>query len=67
MEKRKLGHSSLEFAPIALGGNVFSWTIGKDISHKLLDAFVDKGSSFVDTAECYTWWVPGNKGAIRKR
>jgi hypothetical protein len=32
MEKRKLGHSSLEFAPIALGGNVFSWTIGKDIS-----------------------------------
>ena len=26
MEKRKLGNSGLEFAPLVFGGNVFGWT-----------------------------------------
>src|SRR5437899_2693211 len=62
MIKRRLGHSTLAFAPVALGGSVFGWTIGEAMSHRLLDAFVDAGFSLVDTAEGYTWWVPGNKG-----
>jgi aryl-alcohol dehydrogenase-like predicted oxidoreductase len=61
VEKRKLGHSSLEFAPIALGGVVFGWTIGEAMTHKLLDAFVDAGFSLVDTAESYTYWAPGSQ------
>jgi aryl-alcohol dehydrogenase-like predicted oxidoreductase len=51
MEKRKLGGSALEFLPIALGGVVFGWTAGEAMSHKILDAFVDAGFSFVETAE----------------
>lgn len=62
MEKRKLGRSGLEFAPIAFGGNVFGWTADEAISHKLLDAFVDAGFSFVDTADVYSRWAPGHKG-----
>jgi aryl-alcohol dehydrogenase-like predicted oxidoreductase len=62
MEKRKLGRSGLEFAPVAFGGNVFGWTADEATSHKLLDAFVDAGFSFVDTADVYSRWVPGNKG-----
>jgi aryl-alcohol dehydrogenase-like predicted oxidoreductase len=62
MEKRKLGRSGLEFAPIAFGGNVFGWTADESTSHKLLDAFVDAGFSFVDTADVYSRWKPGNKG-----
>jgi aryl-alcohol dehydrogenase-like predicted oxidoreductase len=62
MEKRKLGKTSLEFAPIAFGGNVFGWTADEATSHKLLDAFVDAGFSFVDTADVYSRWYPGNKG-----
>lgn len=62
MEKRKLGRSGLEFAPIAFGGNVFGWTADEATSHKLLDAFVDAGFSFVDTADVYSRWKPGNKG-----
>jgi aryl-alcohol dehydrogenase-like predicted oxidoreductase len=62
MEKRKLGRSGLEFAPIAFGGNVFGWTADEAISHKLLDAFVDAGFTFVDTADVYSRWAPGNKG-----
>jgi aryl-alcohol dehydrogenase-like predicted oxidoreductase len=62
MEKRKLGKSGLEFAPIAFGGNVFGWTADESTSHKLLDAFVDAGFSFIDTADVYSRWVPGHKG-----
>jgi aryl-alcohol dehydrogenase-like predicted oxidoreductase len=62
MEKRKLGKSGLEFAPIAFGGNVFGWTADEATSHRLLDAFVDAGFSFIDTADVYSRWVPGHKG-----
>lgn len=62
MKQRKLGASSLSIAPLAFGGNVFGWTIDEAISHKLLDRFLDKGFNFIDTADTYSNWVPGNKG-----
>jgi aryl-alcohol dehydrogenase-like predicted oxidoreductase len=62
MEKRKLGQSDLEFAPIAFGGNVFGWTVDEATSHRILDNFVDAGFSFIDTADIYSRWKPGNKG-----
>ena len=62
MEKRKLGKSGIEIAPIALGGNVFGWTADEATSYRVLDAFVDAGFSFVDTADVYSRWAPGNKG-----
>jgi aryl-alcohol dehydrogenase-like predicted oxidoreductase len=62
MQKRKLGNTGFEVAPLALGGNVFGWTAGEIISFRLLDAFVDKGFNLVDTADVYSHWVPGHKG-----
>lgn len=62
MEKRKLGKSGIEFAPIAFGGNVFGWTADEATSHRLLDAFVDAGFTFIDTADVYSRWVPGHAG-----
>ena len=44
------------------GGNVFGWTIDEPTSFKLLDAFVATGFNFIDTAEGYSNWHPGNKG-----
>ncbi len=61
MQKRKLGDTTLEFQPIALGGLVFGWTVDEAMSHALLDAFVDAGFSLVDTAESYTYWAPNGK------
>jgi len=62
MEKRKLGKSGLEVAPLAFGGNVFGWTVDEPTSFALLDAFVDAGFNMIDTADVYSRWVKGNSG-----
>lgn len=62
MEKRNLGNSGLAVYPLCFGGNVFGWTIDQAQSFTLLDAFVDAGFNFVDTADVYSVWKPGNEG-----
>jgi aryl-alcohol dehydrogenase-like predicted oxidoreductase len=62
MTRRKLGNSGLEVAPLALGGNVFGWTIDEAASFRVLDAFVDAGFNLIDTADVYSRWAPGNQG-----
>jgi aryl-alcohol dehydrogenase-like predicted oxidoreductase len=59
---RKLGSSDLEVFPLSLGGNVFGWTADEAQSFAVLDAYVAAGGNFVDTADAYSAWVPGNKG-----
>jgi aryl-alcohol dehydrogenase-like predicted oxidoreductase len=61
-EKRAVGTSGLEVAPIALGGNVFGWTADENSSFAILDAFVDAGGTMIDTADVYSAWAPGNRG-----
>ena len=62
MTLRPLGRSGLEVSPIALGGNVFGWTVDEATSFSLLDAWLDRGMNFVDTADMYSRWVPGHTG-----
>jgi aryl-alcohol dehydrogenase-like predicted oxidoreductase len=59
---RQLGRSGLEVSPICLGGNVFGWTVDESMSFRLLDAWVDAGMNFVDTADVYSRWAPGHAG-----
>ena len=62
MNLRSLGRSGLKVSPLAFGGNVFGWTADEAASMKLLDRFVDEGFNFIDTADVYARWAPGNKG-----
>jgi len=62
MNRRKLGRSGLEVSPLAFGGNVFGWTADEPTSFRLLDQFVAAGLNFIDTADTYSRWAPGNKG-----
>jgi aryl-alcohol dehydrogenase-like predicted oxidoreductase len=62
MTKRTLGRSGIEVGPLALGGNVFGWTIDEAASFQVLDAFVASGLNLIDTADVYSVWVPGHKG-----
>jgi aryl-alcohol dehydrogenase-like predicted oxidoreductase len=62
MEKRRLGQSSLQVPPITFGCNVFGWTADEKTSFTLLDAWLDAGFNFLDTADVYSRWHPGNSG-----
>ena len=62
MTLRALGRSGLQVSPLCFGGNVFGWTVDEATSFALLDAWVDAGFNFVDTADVYSRWAPGHQG-----
>lgn len=62
MKKIKIGQTNLEIAPFNLGGNVFGWTLNEEKSFEILDAYVEAGFDFVDTADMYSYWVDGGPG-----
>ena len=59
---RELGRSGLNVSSLCFGGNVFGWTADENTSFALLDAWVDAGFNFIDTADVYSAWVPGHVG-----
>ncbi len=67
MQKRQLGNSDLQVAPITFGGNVFGWTIDEKKSFEIIDAFIGAGFNFIDTANNYSYWVKGNDGGESER
>ncbi|NQX16267.1 aldo/keto reductase [Rathayibacter sp. VKM Ac-2857] len=62
LTRTPLGDSGIEVFPLSLGGNVFGWTAGKQTSFDVLDGYVAAGGDFIDTADSYSAWVPGNRG-----
>jgi len=62
MLKRKLGRTDLDVSVLCFGGNVFGWTTDAARSAAVLDAFMEAGGNFVDSADVYSRWVPGNSG-----
>lgn len=62
MDLRVLGRTGLSISPVVFGGNVFGWTADEKTSFNLLDKFFDAGFDTIDTADCYSGWVPGNAG-----
>jgi len=53
---------SLRVTRLALGGNVFGWQIDERTSWRILDAFVDAGGNWIDTADFYAAFAPGHHG-----
>ncbi|MCS7003337.1 MAG: aldo/keto reductase, partial [Dehalococcoidia bacterium] len=62
MRYRSMGRTGLKVSAICLGGNVFGWTCDEPTSFAVLDAFVAGGGNFIDTADSYSRWAPGNRG-----
>jgi aryl-alcohol dehydrogenase-like predicted oxidoreductase len=59
---RRMGRTGLKVAAFCLGGNTFGWTTDQAASEAVLDAYVEAGGNFVDTADIYSRWVPGHAG-----
>jgi aryl-alcohol dehydrogenase-like predicted oxidoreductase len=62
MKMKNLGNSGLEVSELCFGGNVLGWTADEKTSFRLLDAFYEAGGTFIDTADVYSRWKPGNHG-----
>ncbi|SFN32541.1 Predicted oxidoreductase [Izhakiella capsodis] len=62
LEHRQLGRTDIRVPVLTFGGNVFGWTVDQKASFTLLDALLEKGLYFIDTADCYSRWVEGNQG-----
>jgi aryl-alcohol dehydrogenase-like predicted oxidoreductase len=58
----KISSTDLDVYPIALGGNVFGWTADEAESFAVLDGYAAAGGNFIDTADVYSAWAPGNSG-----
>lgn len=62
MEYRKLGRTGLKVSALCLGTMTFGWSADEAESFRIMDAAVDAGIDFFDTADIYSYWIPGNRG-----
>src|SRR5881296_3058349 len=64
MLMRKLGRTGLRVSALCLGGNTFGWTKDQKASEVVLDAYAEAGGNFIDTADVYSRWAPGNHAVL---
>ncbi len=64
MEYRKLGRTGLKVSELCLGTMQWGWTADEATSFAVMDAFVEAGGNFIDTADIYSRWVEGNPGGV---
>jgi aryl-alcohol dehydrogenase-like predicted oxidoreductase len=62
MKNVALGTTGLQVSNICLGTMQFGWTADEATSFAVMDAFVEAGGNFLDTADIYSNWVPGHVG-----
>ncbi len=64
MNYRNLGATGLRVSELCLGTMQFGWTADEARSFEILNAAYAAGINFIDTADIYSHWVPGNPGGV---
>ncbi len=64
MEYRRLGRTGLKVSELCLGTMQWGWTADETTAFAVMDAFVEAGGNFIDTADVYSRWAPGNPGGV---
>ena len=67
MNYRRLGRTGLKVSELCLGTMQFGWTADEATGFAVMDAFVEAVGNFVDTADVYSRWAPGNPGGVSGR
>ena len=67
MNTRSLGATGLTVTSPCLGTMQFGWTANEQQSFAVLDAFAEAGGNFIDTADVYSSWAPGNPGGVSEQ
>jgi aryl-alcohol dehydrogenase-like predicted oxidoreductase len=45
----------------------FGWTADELAGFEVMDAFVEAGGNFIDTADVYSWWAENNPGGVSEQ
>ncbi len=64
MNYRRLGRTGLKVSTICLGTMQFGWTTDEPTAHAILNRALELGINFIDTADVYSRWHPGNPGGV---
>jgi aryl-alcohol dehydrogenase-like predicted oxidoreductase len=64
MRTSSFGKTELNVSNLCLGTMQFGWTADEAASFEVMDAFVDAGGNFIDTADIYSRWSKGNPGGV---
>jgi aryl-alcohol dehydrogenase-like predicted oxidoreductase len=67
MDYRNLGRAGLKVSELGLGTMTFRWTTTEQQAYRVLDRAWDAGINFIDTADIYSAWAPGNSGGVAER
>lgn len=64
MNYRRLGRTGLKVSELCLGTMQWGWTADEATGFAVMDAFVEGGGNFIDTADVYSRWAPNNPGGV---
>jgi len=67
MDYKNLGKTGLKVSQLCLGTMQFGWSADEPLAHKILSAAYEAGINFIDTADIYSRWVPGNPGGVSEQ
>jgi aryl-alcohol dehydrogenase-like predicted oxidoreductase len=62
MKKVELGRTGQLVSQVSLGCMTMGTSTDEPASARILDAYLDAGGDFLDTANCYAWWAPDATG-----
>jgi len=64
MKMVTLGATGLRVSKLCLGTMQFGWTADEASAFVVMDAYAEAGGNFIDTADIYSNWAPGNAGGV---
>jgi len=67
MKYVNLGRSGLKISELCLGTMQWGWTADEKTACAVMDAFIDAGGNFLDTADIYSSWVDDNPGGVSEQ
>lgn len=67
MKFRRLGRTGLKVSEICLGTMQWGWTTDEAAAWQVMDAFLEAGGNFIDTADIYSSWARDNPGGVAER
>jgi len=60
----QLGNSGLFVYRVGLGSMQFGWSVDEPVAMSVMDAYVDNGGNFIDSADCYSSWAESMGGPV---